>query len=95
MMNNSLSFFCFKNPLTRPDFDQLECLSTPYQFYSAKLCTSDCSRSGLVGGIFRITGHGSAAVTNVCVCVCVFVCVCVRAGRHVHLHPQEMLVAIQ
>ena len=36
------------------DFHAVEYLSTPCQF-CARLCTSDCSKSSLVGGLDRIT----------------------------------------
>ena len=45
------------------DFHAVECTSTPCQF-CARLCTSDCSKSGLVGGLDRITCAHKFHVTN-------------------------------
>ena len=45
------------------DFHAVECLSTPCQF-CARLCTSDCSKSGLVGGLDRITCAHNLHATN-------------------------------
>ena len=40
--------------MEKADFHAVEYLSTPCQF-CAKLCTSDCSKSGLIDGLDRIT----------------------------------------
>ena len=41
----------------------VECPNTPCQF-CARLCTSDCSKSGLVGGLDRITCANNSHVTT-------------------------------
>ena len=45
------------------DCHAVKCLSTPCQF-CARLCTSDCSKSGLVGGLDRITCAHNFHVTK-------------------------------
>ena len=46
------------------DFRAVECLSTPCQL-CATLCTFDCSKSGLVGGLDRITCAHNFNVTMI------------------------------